>query len=361
MKLVLLADTLGLGGSERTVQIISNSYKEIDQVISIANEIEYEFDKDVKIITLLQKNYSGYIKILLLPYIFWKLYRVLKTITPTDVVSFHSFSNILNVISSKILNYKAFVSERQYSEVYFGRKNMIMKPFIPFLYNRASGVICNDKDIKLSLQNYYHVKRPILVLNNLFTPLKTKKETTQKTDDVFRFLTVGRLSPEKNTKAGILAFSKIDTDRNIEFLIVGDGYLRNELENYTKSLGLASKVSFIGHSNQVAEYYNTCDAFVFTSLNEGFPNVVLEAMSFGLPIVSYRFKAGIETILGDNEYGVLVDMHDTDALSKIMQKLVEDEKYYGVLSKQALERVKQFSDKEAYIYKFKSFIENVKH
>lgn len=359
-KIIFLTDTLAYGGSERTVHILANSFERELTIITIADVVKYKIDNKNKIIPIIKKNYPGYIKVLIFPFILYKLCKIIMHVSPDIVVSFHFFSNILNVLCSKKIGYKSFVSERQYSEKYFGKKNIILKWLIPLIYNNSNGIICNDKDIKKSLQTFYKVKSPILVLNNLFVPFGNNSNRPPINDNTFRFLTVGRLSKEKNTKDIIKAFSMINNKKKLELIIVGDGYLRKELLALTRELQVENNVKFIGYTSEVSKYYELCDVFVFSSLNEGFPNVILEAMSFGMPIISYKFKAGIETIIEKNKYGILVDLHDVNGLKEKMELLINDKFLFNKFSKQSLMRVKDFSNKDLYISKFKKFIEDEK-
>lgn len=178
--MIFLVDTLGFGGSERTVQILANNIRQRVTIISIANQIKYDFKDNTKIICLLRQNYSGVIKLLLFPILFIRILVILKNINPQEVISFHFFSNVLNVLISQIIGYKSFISERQFAEKYFGKRNIILKPIIRTIYNKCNGIICNDIEIKESLRHYYSIIKPIYVLNNLFVPPDYKLKLIKK-------------------------------------------------------------------------------------------------------------------------------------------------------------------------------------
>lgn len=105
-----------------------------------------------------------------------------------------------------------------------------------------------------------------------------------------QFITVGRLSPEKNHARLISAFADVHS-RNHEtrLVIVGDGPLMQDLRNQTDDLGLADAITFTGHSENPYALMNESDAFVLSSDYEGQPMVLLEALVVGLPVITTAF------------------------------------------------------------------------
>ena len=354
-KVILLVDTLSFGGSERTVQILANnqdSCKDQFMIISLANVIKYPLNKNVKVKTLYKNNFHSFIKLFILPLTIIKLALVLKNIQIKSIISFHQQSHLLNVIISKFLSYKPIISERAYIELYYGNKNKILRPIIKILYNNSSLVIVNDIEIKESLISYYKIKTKIKVINNLLDASNFKNNINiQKQDPKTKFITIGRLSKEKNTKDLIIAFKKANI-QNSQLEIIGDGILLESLKLLCKKLKIDQKVIFHGHQSDVGIFLQNADVFVFSSLNEGFPNVVLEAMYFGLPIISYKFKAGITTILENGKYGVLVPLKNVDCLSNELREIVLNKSRFYKYQKLSKQRVKEFMDVESYIHKY---------
>ena len=280
--MIFLVDGLGLGGSERTVQILCNNLSEEVIVISLTNDIKYDLGSNVILLTVFNAKYPGYLKLLMLPLFLIRLRRVLVKFKPSEVVSFHPFANINNILLAKLIGYRSYISERQFSERYYGFRNIYIKPIINFFYNKANAIICNDLEIKESLIRYYKIKTDIYVLNNLFVrPSMTHLESLPKSK--FRYITIGRLSNEKNTRDILKAFSKIDYN-HCELVVVGNGPNMRKLKKLAIDLNIFNNVIFTGYTTDPFSYLNSSDVFVFSSLNEGFPNVVLEAMYFVLPI-----------------------------------------------------------------------------
>jgi len=115
----------------------------------------------------------------------------------------------------------------------------------------------------------------------------------------FRMVTVSRLTPEKDISLALRAFALVHTQRpDATFTIVGDGPLRQNLEDEAKRLGVSDSVSFMGNQAVVAPFYRDATVYISTSHYEGYGLSLVEAASFGLPIVST--DAGIARELSPN-------------------------------------------------------------
>src|SRR5690606_29189268 len=118
------------------------------------------------------------------------------------VISFTAQTNLINAFLSRNKSFKVVNNERHYAEDYYGKKNIIAKPIIKWMHNKVDAVIVNDIAIQKSLKEYYNVNKPIFVLNNLFDKINLTA-FNNKVDESpikFKYITVGRLTKEKNTK-----------------------------------------------------------------------------------------------------------------------------------------------------------------
>src|SRR5690606_19824055 len=137
-------------------------------------------------------------------------------------------------------------------------------------------------------------------------------------------LNVGRLVTEKGQKYLIEAFSKINEKADWRVVILGDGPLRNQLEEQVKILGLDKQVQFLGAVNNVDEWLAKASIFVIPSISEGFPNALAEAMSAGLPCVSFDCKTGPRDLIENYKNGILVEEKNVEELANSLQKLIDD-------------------------------------
>jgi glycosyltransferase involved in cell wall biosynthesis len=164
-------------------------------------------------------------------------------------------------------------------------------------------------------------------------------------DQRFNILTVGRLAPEKNHSLLISAFSRIADKINARLIILGDGILRKELEDYVQELELQDRIFFPGFHIDPAPWYQTADLFVLSSDYEGFGNVLVEALSYGLRIISTRCPSGPEEVLQNGQFGLLVPVRDEISLAsgilEALKSIPNKEKLVARAQEFAVERVSE--------------------
>ena len=154
-----------------------------------------------------------------------------------------------------------------------------------------------------------------------------KRETTSNNE--VKLLSVGRLDPEKGLTYLVKAVYKLINEVGIEvtLTIVGTGSEENRLKQEVASLGLDRHVRFLGYipfGPKLLELYKESDLFLLPSLTgEGLPQVLLEAMACGIPVVATRV-AGIPRLISSGENGLLVGSGGVNQLTKAVCQLVED-------------------------------------
>ena len=134
---------------------------------------------------------------------------------------------------------------------------------------------------------------------------------------------VGRLSAEKGLKYLIKALPFLKSTSNIRLLIIGDGPERGELEELATKEGIQSKVIFGGFQPDVERWIPSMDIFVLPSLTEGTPMALLEAMSFGVPVIATKV-GGVPSVISDGRNGILVASADPIGLAEKIHILVEN-------------------------------------
>lgn len=138
------------------------------------------------------------------------------------------------------------------------------------------------------------------------------------------FITVGRIQRVKNFSLLVSAFAKVLEARpESRLTIVGDGELREEIEQQIQQLDIAGAVHLAGRQSDVASFLQKADVYCVTSLVEGLPVSVLEAMSTGLPVITTP-AGGIVDIVKDGENGFLSPHGDIDAFARRMEQLATD-------------------------------------
>ena len=134
-----------------------------------------------------------------------------------------------------------------------------------------------------------------------------------------------------------------------------------ELKRQVETAGIADSVLFTGEVNNIEQWMQACDTFIFASKREGLPNVILEAMSTGLPVIAMRLPQTIDYIFnGNKKSGIIVDT--VDELSLAMVELANDEDKRRVISKNARTRITEsFSDQvvmEKYIELYQGLLKS---
>jgi glycosyltransferase involved in cell wall biosynthesis len=157
---------------------------------------------------------------------------------------------------------------------------------------------------------------------------------------------IGRLAPEKGHEVLFKALQQlISRYPSVKCLVVGDGPLREDLENLTKKMSLSSHVIFTGIRKDIADIYHACDIMINASFIEGMPMTILEAMASHLPIIATKV-GGVPQVIDDHKNGILLEAGQPDQLANAIEELVSNPGLRKLLAQKAYQDVcNQFSDK----------------
>lgn len=194
---------------------------------------------------------------------------------------------------------------------------------------------------KLLIKNRWTTQEKIFFLQNGIESSLAIEDIHQKSKNISVIGTVANFRPQKDHVTLLKAFDLLlKTGLKSELWIVGDGPTRPAIEKLTVELGLESSVKFLGTLLNPAEIFRKFDLFVLSTYYEGHPLVILEAMSFGLPIVATRISSITEVIMDGNN-GILVNPKDPSDLAKAFQIILSDDLLYQKLSRAAIHSFKQ--------------------
>jgi glycosyltransferase involved in cell wall biosynthesis len=150
---------------------------------------------------------------------------------------------------------------------------------------------------------------------------------------------MGRLSDEKGFDLLIRAIAELHRrGSQVELWIAGEGPARDKLQAIISEMGMADSVQLLGHVDDVLSFYESLDVFALSSLREGLPNVLLEAMALEVPVVATRI-AGIPSLIDDQQSGVLVDAGSVSSLVAALERLLNDEPLRRRLSTGGRQRI----------------------
>lgn len=146
---------------------------------------------------------------------------------------------------------------------------------------------------------------------------------------------VGRLSKVKNFGLLLKAFAKVRERMPVHLWLIGEGKERGALERLARRLQIIENIEFIGFVDNVFAYLQHADALVLTSLREGSPNVLIEALALGVPVVATDCPSGPREILQAGKYGHLVPVNDVKALSNAIFLVLSTPKHPDALRQAA--------------------------
>ena len=188
-------------------------------------------------------------------------------------------------------------------------KKNIIKFILKLFYHKADLIIANSKKTRDDLKLFSGTK-VISIYPSSYKKNKIKKKKIIRNKKKI-ILSIGRLSKEKGFDILIRSIPYINYD-NFVVKIVGDGPEKKNLIKLSKKLGVNKKIIFLGYKkeNRISNYYSESDLFINPSYFEGFPNVVVEALSFNLPVICSDSYGGIKEILLVNKGGYVFNNSD---------------------------------------------------
>lgn len=350
MKIFLVIPTLKQGGAERVISELANFFSrkgiEIHLILLAQAEDFYSVSSNVYIHRLGFVNEGKIKKIISELQVFIKLRKLLKEQRPDAVLSFMDKYNVFTILASRFLDLRVFVSDRSNPNLKLSRSLSALKKLT---YRHATGIIAQTSLAKDILEHFTGNKN-IKVIPN---PVKE----VQLYPDLVReniIINVGRLVPEKGQKYLLQSFSNLNLD-DWKLVILGDGPLRPELEKRVLELGLEGKVIMPGSVNNVDEWLAKAKIFAFSSISEGFPNALVEAMAAGLPCVSFDCDAGPRDIIINGINGLLTPQGDINELTSNISLLVNNTSTAKKLAKNAV-LVREEYNMESIATEYLSFI-----
>ncbi len=373
-KISILINDLDSGGAERVVSVLLDMlHNRYDiTLFMMHNIIFYNIPKDIKIVIVGNSNLkdSGVKKLLKLPLIAWQ-YKKLNRDSSISI-SFLSRANYINIFAKLFgMRGRVIVSERSMPSLQYrgSLQGYINRLLIRFLYRKADMVFANSKGNALDLMENFKIGDVRVIYNifNIDRVINLSNRYAILNSNRFNFITIGRLDEGKNHKLLIDAIKEIDAN----LYIIGDGELRDDLVEHIINLGLEERIFMIGKIKNPYKYISKADSFVFASNREGFPNVLVEALACGLPIISTDCRSGPREILAPDtdvtlqlhndleiaKYGILTPINSIDKMREAMRLIMHNQKLRDEYRNRAIDRAMDFN-KNKLIGKFINIIDD---
>lgn len=378
MKVVYCTDTVCCPGGTQLVTIVkANALAEIDGyevwIVVTDNKGESMLPISDKVhLVDLDVNYYEYDW---KGFVFWlwgkmvkgnqhkkRLKNLLEKISPDYVISTGTSEKFF-LPSLKVTSNPIFVREFHFEKWFRSRA---ASSFV----SKLSAILANLYDYKWKIKGYDAIvvltetdkndnwkdEKNVYVIPN---PLTRKSVYCSGQHDKV-VVTAGRLVYQKNFESLVRVWEKV-ARRHADWIlqIWGNGALRDELSGQIRLLGLQGKVMLMGYSDDVMDKMSQASVFALSSRYEGFGLVILEAMSVGLPVVSYACPAGPKDLIDDSEDGFLIDNGDEDMFAEKICYLIEHEEERVRMGKNAIMKSEKYSI-EAVMKRWVEFFDSLK-
>ncbi len=332
MKIVFITGTMSGGGAERVISVLANYLSQKGYEVSIigilGSSVEYELDLDV---TYLGNNSTQSNKIRRVLNRFKFTRDVIKELNPDVIISFTTEINIYTLFARIGLNSRVIISER--NDPHNDPPNKITRVIRRLIYWTSDSFVFQTPDA----MNFFSsriISKSVIIPNPLKIDLPNSFEGIRKKE----FVTVARLSKQKNLKMLIDGFKKFSQE-NDEFVlrIYGEGPLREELHKYIKNNGLENSVYLMGFEKNVHKEILDAAAFILTSDYEGISNSMIESLAMGIPTICTDCPAGGAKLFIENSVnGILIPVGDVEALYMSMKRIINDAHLSNRLSRNSV-------------------------
>lgn len=359
IRVLFFISTLDGGGAERVmVDILNRINKKIIEPVLVLlypygnSPYRESIPVGIKIIVIERRSDS-------LPAKIRQLINFVETVfreKPHVILSMLTHNNIMALLARILFRIRVIVCEHimlgKVIETEEGKRMMgiPIAPMVRILYRFADKVIAVSEEIRANLiKDFYVPYRKIQVIYNPIDFDRTTEMRIIPSEHPFFeeglpvVIAAGRLVPQKGFDILIEAFDMVLSEMDARLIILGEGCEHESLNKLVRDRNLTGKVSFAGFQKNPYRFLSRADLFVLSSLYEGLPMVVLEAMACGVPVICTDCRSGPREILDNGRCGFLVPVEDVRALSKGVVKLLKDRALREEFSRLGMQRAADFS------------------
>ncbi|MEC7756002.1 MAG: glycosyltransferase [Bacteroidota bacterium] len=325
-KIVLIIPSLRSGGAERVMSLLANTWAdnskfEIYLIILTDQKIYYQLSE--RVIVLIPR--FGYRNNLISKFFYTLrlmgfIRKSLSKIQPLSVLSFCERYNNLVLLATLGSKFGVFVSDRGNPYRNIGLFNDRLRRV---LYGTAKGIISQTNESADFIRKFTSNQNVIVIPN----PLRRLKDVEVNKSNIVLY--VGRFEQNKNQIDLIHAFASSE-NQDWKLRFVGEGEKRDFLLQEAKKLGIERQVQFFPFTSDIDRHFSEARIFAFTSLEEGFPNVLIEALGHGLACISYDCPVGPADIISQTN-GLLIENGNKEEFGRQLKKMMADEHYLSKL------------------------------
>ena len=313
----IVLSSLATGGAERVMINYANYLASLGlrvSIIILKNDFSLERLIDNKVTQVRLDCSSSLASIIALKIIFDKNdYRSIY-VTMFHVNVMVIIAMILSFTHIPVIIREANTLSTELSNMSFW-KRLVFGVLIPVCYPRAEHIIAVSAGVSNDLLKCFWISPNLVsVILNPVQAASTKRERYPKVKA--NVVAVGRLEKQKDFSTLLRAFKLVRKECDVNLIILGEGSLGIELSLLANELGITEHVSFPGRVDNVYDFLSTADVFVLSSIYEGCPNSLLEALACGVNVVATDCPSGPREILENGKFGHLVAMKSPENMAK---------------------------------------------
>lgn len=362
-KITVLIKNLQHGGAQKVCITICKELVKRNYVLELwildisKTTLIKQLPQNIKIVDLKEQNVRhSFIKLI-------KLFRKKK---PSNLLIFNVELTILAIIIKRVFSFntriifrsintlsQAFQFPNSIWEKYFALK--VIKLFLPM----CDTIIAQSNGMRKDLIKYFNIDEnhvitiPNPAINLLMTDPANHSSKMREND----FLFVGRLQPQKGLVNLLKIFADAHKQRSdFRLIIVGEGPEEERLKSLVNSLGLNSSVTLAGYQSNTLKYFEKAKATMLTSVYEGFPNVLVESIAAGTPVISFNCPSGPDDIIEPGINGILVPNQNLKAFTEAILSVANNNIQF---SKQKIIKTSKKFSVEVVVDKYEQIIKNL--
>lgn len=328
-KITILVFNLEHGGAEKVCLLLCNELVKRNHLVELwicnfrESSLTKHLDNRISIFKLNKKHVRNCL---------FPLMKLFFNRKPRKILVFHIELAVLAIVIKKLFFQRAKIIVRSINTLSYAFKSSnglwgkylalrVLKIVLPHSHK----IIAQSSGMQKDLIQRFDIKdsQTIIIHNPAFN-IKTNN-TVVKENYKNEFLFVGRLSRQKGLTNLIKAFAlAYKQTPNIHLTLVGEGTQRKNLKKLVNNLGLNSSITFEGFRKDTVPYYIRAKATVLTSVFEGFPNVLVESIALGTPVIAFDCPSGPADIIIQHRNGILIPNLDITAFSKAISDLANN-------------------------------------
>lgn len=334
-QILFLVSSMQGGGAERVAALLCNHWVAGGHQVTLMptfsgrGDCLYPLDERVRLDYLADRVGNRRQTVVNKTRRFMVLRKTIRDIQPDVIVSFLPHVNAAALLAAWGLKVPVVVSERIYApSLPLGPPLEALRRWV---YPKAIIVVVQTERSRSWLEKCCPRARGRVIPNPVFFPLPVGKPRLKPSRIIplpaKLILAVGRLEEQKGFDQLIKAFGELAAHRiDWHLVILGEGEERQPLEAQRDGLSLANRVHLPGRAGNPGDWYALADVYVMSSRFEGFPNTLIEAMAYGVPVVSFDCATGPAEIIREGVDGYLVPPEQgAEGLSRAMAVLMDDE------------------------------------